>query len=90
MASRLCFVNEVVSWNPISSDQELQLKGTSQRGQEPLDTESEDATPLEAATKQGSEGSDEEHLVSVWFMECHHELCVKMYNKSDFQYKPRL
>jgi hypothetical protein len=37
------------------------LKGVSQRGQEPLNTEAEDSTLLEAATKQRSEGRDGEH-----------------------------
>jgi hypothetical protein len=36
----------------------VQLKGASQRGQEPLDTEAEDATPSEAATKNRSDGRD--------------------------------
>jgi hypothetical protein len=43
------------SWRPVSSVRELQRKGASQRGQGPLDTEAEDATLLEAATKQRSE-----------------------------------
>jgi hypothetical protein len=34
------------------------MKGASQGRQEPLDTEAEDATPLEAATKQRSEDRD--------------------------------
>jgi hypothetical protein len=38
------------SWKPVSSAGEQQLKGASQRGQEPLDTE--------AATKQHSEDRD--------------------------------
>jgi hypothetical protein len=46
------------SWKPVRSVWELQLEGTSQRGQEPLDTESEDPTLLEAATKQRSGGRD--------------------------------
>jgi hypothetical protein len=37
---------------------ELQLKGASQREQEPFDTEAKVATPLKAATKQRSEGRD--------------------------------
>jgi hypothetical protein len=37
------------------------LKGASQRGRELLDTETEDAALLEAATKQHSEESDGEH-----------------------------
>jgi hypothetical protein len=49
------------SWKPVSSARELQLKGASQREQEPLDTEAEDATPLEAVTKQRSEDRDGEH-----------------------------
>jgi hypothetical protein len=35
---------EFGSWKPVSSAQELLLRGVSQRGQEPLDTEAEDAT----------------------------------------------
>jgi hypothetical protein len=54
-------VSEVISWKPVSSARKLQLKDASQREQEPMDTETEDATPLEAATKQGREDSDEEH-----------------------------
>jgi hypothetical protein len=42
------------NWESVSSDRELQLKGNSQRGQESLDTEAEDATLLGAATKQRS------------------------------------
>jgi hypothetical protein len=34
------------------------LQGVSQRGQEPLDTEAEEATPLEAVIKQRSENRD--------------------------------
>jgi hypothetical protein len=49
------------SWKPVSSTRELQLKGASQRGQEPLDTEAEDAPPLEATKKQRTEGRDWEH-----------------------------
>jgi hypothetical protein len=49
------------SWKPASSTQELQMKGTSQRGHELLDMEAENATPLEAVTKQRSEGRDWEH-----------------------------
>jgi hypothetical protein len=49
------------SWKPVSSARQLQLKGASQRGQEPLDTEAEDATLLEAATKQRSENRDRKH-----------------------------
>jgi hypothetical protein len=45
------FVSEFVSWKPVSVAQELQLKGESQREQEPLDTE--------AATKQRSEDRDD-------------------------------
>jgi hypothetical protein len=37
------------------------MESASQRGQGPLDTEAEDATPLKAATKQRSEDSDWEH-----------------------------
>jgi hypothetical protein len=40
------------SWKPVSTAQELQMKDASQRGQETLDTEAEDATPLETSTKQ--------------------------------------
>jgi hypothetical protein len=36
----------------VNSNREVQRKGASQRGQKPLDTETEDATSLEAATKQ--------------------------------------
>jgi hypothetical protein len=43
------------------SARELQLKGARQRGQEPLVTEAEDATPLEAATKRRTEDRDWEH-----------------------------
>jgi formamidopyrimidine-DNA glycosylase len=46
------------SWKLISSARGLQKKGASQRGQEPLDKEAEDATLLEAATKQRSEDCD--------------------------------
>jgi hypothetical protein len=42
----------------VSSSRELQLKGASQWGQEPLDTEAKDAALLEAATKQRSEDCD--------------------------------
>jgi hypothetical protein len=54
-------VNQFASWKPVNSTRELQLKGVSQWGKEPLDTEAEDATPLEAATKQRSEGRNWEH-----------------------------
>jgi hypothetical protein len=37
------------------------MQRASQRGEEPLGTEAEDATPLEAATKQRSENGDWEH-----------------------------
>jgi hypothetical protein len=37
------------------------MRGTSQRGQEPLDTEAEDATLLKAATRQRNEDHDGEH-----------------------------
>jgi hypothetical protein len=37
---------------PVNSAEELQLKGAHQQGQEPLDMEAKDTTPLEAATKQ--------------------------------------
>jgi hypothetical protein len=47
---------EFGSWKPVSSSRELQLRG--QRGQEPLDMEADDGTPLEAATKQRSEYRD--------------------------------
>jgi hypothetical protein len=43
------------SLKPASTAQELQMKGARQRGQELLDTEAEDSTPLEAATQQQSE-----------------------------------
>jgi hypothetical protein len=43
------------SWKPVSSARELQPKAACQRGQEPLDTEAENATKLVAATKQRSE-----------------------------------
>jgi hypothetical protein len=52
---------EFASWKPVSPARELQLAGASQRGQEPLDTEAGDATPLEAATKQRTEDRDWEH-----------------------------
>jgi hypothetical protein len=39
----------------------MQQKDGSQRGQESLDTEAEDAIALEAATKQRSEDRDREH-----------------------------
>jgi hypothetical protein len=41
-----------------SSARELQLKCANQGGQKPLDKEAEDATSLEAATKQRSEDRD--------------------------------
>jgi hypothetical protein len=44
-----------------SLSRELQRKGASQQGQEPLDTETEDPTLLEAATKQRSEDRDWEY-----------------------------
>jgi hypothetical protein len=56
---------EFGSWKPISSAREQLRKGASQRGQEPLDAEPEDATLLEAATKQRGENRDWEHW-SVW------------------------
>jgi hypothetical protein len=46
------------SWKAVGSVRELQLKGASQRGLEPLDMEAEDATLLEATTKQRSGGRD--------------------------------
>jgi hypothetical protein len=46
---------EFASLKQVSSARELQLKGVGQGGQEPLDTEAEDATPFEAATKRSSE-----------------------------------
>jgi hypothetical protein len=49
--SQLCIVNQFSSWKPVSTAQELQLKGASQQGQEPLDTEAEDTTPLRSITK---------------------------------------
>jgi hypothetical protein len=49
------------SWKPVSSAREMQLKGASQRGQEPLDMEVEGAIPLEAVTRQRSEDRHEEH-----------------------------
>jgi hypothetical protein len=39
----------------VSSARELKLKGVTQREQEPLDTEAEDAALLEAAIKQRNE-----------------------------------
>jgi hypothetical protein len=51
---------EFGSWKPVSTAWEPQLKGASRRGQELLDTEAEDAIPLEAATKQHSEDHDRE------------------------------
>jgi hypothetical protein len=51
VSSQLCVLSEFVSWKPVSSARELQLNGASQSGQEPLNTEAEDATSLEAATK---------------------------------------
>jgi hypothetical protein len=45
----------------VSSAPELRLKDAGQRGQESLDMETEDATPLEATTKQRSEDRDREH-----------------------------
>jgi hypothetical protein len=56
--SRLSVVSYFGSWKPVSSVREPHLKAASQRGQEPLDTEAEDATLLEAATKQRSGGRD--------------------------------
>jgi hypothetical protein len=47
-----------VGRKPASLAQELQLKGASQRGHEPLDTEAKDATMLEATTKQHIEDYD--------------------------------
>jgi hypothetical protein len=46
--------------------------------------------PLEAATKQRSDDRDWEHLF-VWqqYVKCSHELCTKMFNKSDYQANPR-
>jgi hypothetical protein len=46
------------SWKPVSTAEELQLKGVSQRGQESLIMVAEDATSLKAATKQRSEDRD--------------------------------
>jgi hypothetical protein len=43
---------EFGSWKPVDTARELQLKGASQRGQEPLDTEAEEATTLEAVTRR--------------------------------------
>jgi hypothetical protein len=40
------------SLKPVNSIRELHLKGASHRGQEPLDAEADDFTPLEAATQQ--------------------------------------
>jgi hypothetical protein len=54
-------VSEFGSWKPVSPAEELQRKGASQRGQEPLDMEAKDATLLEATTKQHSEDCDREH-----------------------------
>jgi hypothetical protein len=54
-------VSYLGSWKPVCSARELQLKGAGQRGQEPLDTEAEDAILLVAATKQRTEDRDTEH-----------------------------
>jgi hypothetical protein len=43
---------EFISRKPVSSAQELQVIGVSRQGQELLDRKAEDATPLEATTKQ--------------------------------------
>jgi hypothetical protein len=51
-------VNYFGSWKPVTSAQELQLKGASQRRRELFDTETEDATPLEAVTKRRSNDRD--------------------------------
>jgi hypothetical protein len=51
-------VSQFSSWKPVTSAQELQPKGASQGRQEPLDTEAENATNLEAATKQRKEDYD--------------------------------
>jgi hypothetical protein len=53
-------VSEFGSWKPVSTAWESQLKGDSQRGQEPLDTQAEDTAPLEATAKQCSEDHDRE------------------------------
>jgi hypothetical protein len=45
----------------VSTARELQLKGDSQRGQVSLNNKAENATPLEAATKQRSEDGNGEH-----------------------------
>jgi hypothetical protein len=49
------------SWKPVSSAWELLRKGASQQEQEPLDTEVEDVTSLEATTKQHSEECECKH-----------------------------
>jgi hypothetical protein len=59
--SRLCAVSYFGSRKAVRSARELQLEGARQRGQEPLDTEAENATSLEAAIKQLSEDRDCEH-----------------------------
>jgi hypothetical protein len=46
------------SWKPVSSAPELYRKVARHREQEPLDTDAEDATPLETATKQRSDDRD--------------------------------
>jgi hypothetical protein len=54
---------EFVSWKLVNSAREVHLKGASKRGQEPLHTEAEDATSLEAVTKQRNEDRDGGHCV---------------------------
>jgi hypothetical protein len=56
---------EFGSWKPVNTARELQLKGASQWGQEPLDREAKDITLLKAAIKQCSEDCDGEHCVTV-------------------------
>jgi hypothetical protein len=51
-------VGKFGSWKPVGTARELQLKGASHCGQEPLETEAEDATLLEAATKLRNEDRD--------------------------------
>jgi hypothetical protein len=57
----MCVVSQFGSWKPVSTAQEMRLKGARQQGWEPLDMKTKDATPLKAATKQCSENSDGEH-----------------------------
>jgi hypothetical protein len=73
----------------ISSAQELQLKGVSQWGQEPLVAEAEDATALEAVTKLRSEDRDWEHQ-PICDSDLYSVVASCVFNKSDYQSKPRL